>query len=67
MYDKRFELKLILSKIFIDDDRPGEYQAGDVAEQQRINSILACLREFDRIPLARPWKVSPPPVPERKP
>lgn len=54
LYNKRFELKRILSKVSIHPDSPGE-----------VENILACLREFGRVPLTRqipprPWP-SPPP------
>lgn len=59
LYEQRIELKRILRNIGLHDDRPSEYQAA-INDIDVIPDILAKLREFDMIPLARAWKVSPP-------
>lgn len=63
LYEHRLELKRILRNIYIHDDRPSEYRESVDSHPKKI---LAYLREFDRVPLARSWKVEPPPRPRRK-
>ena len=43
LYEHRYSLKLILSKVALHPDSP-----------EKVERILAHLREFDRVPLARP-------------
>ncbi len=43
LYEHRYSLKLILSKVSLHPDAP-----------EKVERILACLREFDRMPLAKP-------------
>lgn len=65
LYEQRMELKRILRSIHINADAPSEFQADPDKDPQTIDIILECLREFDRVPLAREWEVSPPPRPNR--
>ena len=54
LYEHRFELKLILGNISVHHDRPGEYQSDCNADPERLEKILDCLRDFDRVPLIGP-------------
>jgi len=50
LYENRYRLKLALS----------------TSKAEDAEKILACLKGFDRVPLARPWKVEPPPRPKQR-
>lgn len=54
LYSHRFEIQRIAAKMSLS---PDAYQETD--------NLLACLRNFNRVPLARPWKVQPPAAPSK--